>query len=177
MQIEEMIETLQGSALTDIFTNLDTVEKEQKDEVSWFALEISHPFDDGSAFLDLIQFQGSIVFKLRNLARATNDLSLVARTAHVNHMTPMPKMCWDPEDGEIYLEWQLLGTDPELSPVHLEKILASFLNIFFAERLYFLAAKLKAAELSDGILQQVFEPIKKRVEEEYVPALHAILGE
>ena len=175
MQIDEMIDTLQGSALAKLITNLDGVEKKEKDETSWYSLQIAHPFDEKPAHLDLIQYPDSVVFRISHVAVAKSDLALVARVAHVNDVVPLPRLCWDPEDGEVYLDWMFWGSDPDLSAVHLEKTVAHFLNVFFTERLYFFAAKLKAADLPEPVLRQVFEPIKEKVEADFLPLIQRVL--
>jgi len=177
MKLEDVAAVLQGSCLAPLFGNLDNVERTEKEEVVRYKLEVRHPFDNKPVALDVLQVRNDVIFVIRGVATA-NEAGLVARVAHVNHMIRAPKACWDPEDGEVYLEWCVFGSeDADLSPIVFERIIANMLNVFYNERLYFLAMGLKKVDgLPDEVKEQLVKSIHDKLTSEFLPPVAEVMG-
>ena len=180
MKIDEASEVLESSSLAPLFEDLKNPERKEKEGTVFIDLRIKNPFSsEEHASVLLVEYEKRVAFTIRNLTKSKepNDL---ARIAHVNHMTNIPKLCWDPEDGEIYIEWTLLIDDNRpLTPEIFELVLAHVLGVFYEERRRFLAAELgKIVEkglLSKDQAQGLFDQVGKTIETEYMPLIAEIL--
>lgn len=178
MKLDDTAAVLQGSCLAPLFGNLENVGRTEKEGVVRYQLEVRHPFDNKPAALEVLQAGSDLVFRIRRIAVA-DDAGLVARVAHVNHMTRAPKVCWDPQNGEVYLEWCVFGSDEaDLSPIVFERIIAHMLSVFYNERLYFLATGLKKVDgLPDEVKEQLVKSIHDKLTSEFLPPVVEALGD
>ena len=182
MKMSDLGEVLQSSCLAPLFVDLDKLEKEEKEDVTVYKLEVANPFSDKEPVkLSIIEDDTRISIMVRGLAE-TKDPNLIARVAHVNHLVKIPKFSWDPDDGEVYAEWTLYLEDGgEVSPVVFERVTASILYVFYGERKYFLRSELQglfdkgliSKEQAEAIIDQTAE----RLEKDFFPAIRDVLSD
>lgn len=180
MKIEEANEVIQSSCLAPLFLDLDKVTKEEKETRILLKLKFKSPFPTKEPpALVLIGDEGGLRFMIRNLSK-TKDANLIARVAHVNHIVTVPKLCWDPEDGEVYVEWSFLTDDSrEVSPLVFERIVAHMLQVYYGERRYFMIAELSGL-VDKGIIDKsqaeaLLKAVADKIDAEFLPPVMEVL--
>ncbi|MCC5846791.1 MAG: hypothetical protein JJU29_01760 [Verrucomicrobia bacterium] len=172
MKINEAAEVLKSSVLEPLFTDLDKVEVEEKENLTVCRVEIKNPSDDTSPFtLLLLEDDTTQVLRILGVAQ-TKEMHLVARVAHVNHINTIGKLCWDPENGEVYVEIAALKqSESGMSPSNFETMAANAMAIFFNERAWFMKSeieklvekKLVSRDQAQALMNSVVEPIKNEI--------------
>ena len=117
MTIKDLPEALQSSALAPLFLNLDDPNIEEKDEakavVVQLNLKLLLPDDDQTPRLLLIETENTVSFRIPSITVSKDDMQCIGRVGHLNYMLTIGRMYWDPEDGEIGIDWVIRKTSED----------------------------------------------------------------
>jgi len=179
MKVEELGDVLQSSCLAPLFADLDKPETSTDDGKTIVRLKAKVPDSTKKlATVVVISAANMVVIRMRPVAQTKSSL-LIARVGHVNHMTTIPKVCWDPSDGEVSVGWTLLSADGDIPPVVFEKVLAHVMNVYHGERLYFREAEMKElverGVLEEDAAESMLKAIQDKYEADYLPLIERVL--
>jgi len=181
MTVKDVAEALQSSALAPLFLNIEAPEIEERDEpkATVVRLKLRSPLpadDDKASKLVIVETDDHVSVRIPAITRS-KDAEIIARVGHVNYMVKLGRMYWDPEDGEIGVDWVIRKSDSaDLSPEALEYTIACLIEVYANETLYFLLKNLKD-KVPEALLKPILESAQNEIKESFVPALEAVMGE
>ncbi len=167
---------LQSSCLAPLFADLQNPQIQEKDDSVVIQLKLQ-PAMPGDKNLDMlvIDNNGIVRFLVPGIAKSKEYVAL-ARSGHVNHMTLIPKICWNPEDGEIVAEWSLIKDKGQTMTSELvEFVLANLLACAYREKVT-LAVHLAKGNVPDMIITQMAEAAEKHLNETIMPCINEALS-
>ncbi len=168
---------LQSSCLAPLFLDLQNPEIKEKDDsvLVKLALLPAMPGDDNLSLL-VIDNNGIVRFLVPGIAKS-KDFVALARCSHINYMTIIPKLCWDPEDGEITAEWSLIkGKGQTLTSELVEHVLANLLMIAYKEKVV-LAQHLAKDKVPEMIIKQMTEAADRHFKANIMPCIEEALSD
>ena len=177
MTVKDVPEALQSSALASLFLNLDDPEtKEETDKgVTAVRLKLKPMLPDQSPHLLIIESEHKVSFRMPEITRSKNDVNCIGRVGHVNLAVSIGRLYWDPDDGEIGVDWVLRkGSGTVISPESIEYIIACLMEVYYSESLYFLNVKLHSSDVSK-FAQPLMDAAKKEYKDTFEPAIHAAM--
>jgi len=182
MTIKDLPEALQSSALAPMLLNLDDPKIEEKEEaqavVEQLTLTPLLADDDHTPHLVLVETEQDVSFRIPSITASKDDVQCIGRVGHLNYMLKIGRMYWDPEDGEIGIDWVVRKTSEDvLTPEAAEYIIACLMQVYAAESLYFLAAKLKSSGIPTAAVKPLLEAAQKELKETFAPVLDAVMSE
>ena len=182
MTITNLPEALQSSALAPLFLDIDKPDIKKTEDpdatIVRFKLKSLLPIDDDKALkFILIENQNTIHLIIPHVAHS-KEMEFVARVGHVNKMVNVGRVYWDPEDGEIGIDWVILKSDENAESVQtIEYVMACVIQIYATESLYFLTKNLEMAEIPQATIKPIIEAAKKEFNEIFKPALDSVLSD
>ena len=180
MTVKDIAEALQSSALAPLFLNIESPDIEERDDpkatIVQLKLKSPLPSDgDKASKLIIIETDDHISVRIPAITQS-KEAELIARVGHVNYMVKVGRMYWDPEDGEIGVDWVVKKSSAaDLSAEAMEYTIACLIHIYSNETLYFLAKTLKG-KVPEALLKPILESAQNEIKETFVPAMESVMG-
>lgn len=167
MDVKQISGDLKTSCLAPLFLDLDNPKIVEKDEATAVELKLKSPLPEDEARLIIVDHKGVVRIFIPRLIES-KDYNVLARCGDVNHQTCIPKLCWDPEDGEVTVEWSLIkGKGQTLNSELVEYVIALVIRVFAHEKVAFTFHTAKNAGVPEVIMKQLIEQCKKSLEEDF----------
>ena len=179
MELIELIEILESSSLSSLFIDLNESKVKVEENYKKLNIQLDNPFaNDEEIFLSLYEQGDKLRFFIFNLGVA-DDVNLIARVGHVNKMTTVPKMSWDPEDKSVHVEWMIFNDDNSPTPIQLEWLLAKTMYVYYNEKLFFLSSELqkisKQGLMGKEKIDLILDTVIERLENDIFPILSDVM--
>jgi len=177
MTVKDIPEALQSSALASLFLNLEDPEIKEKGDkgIIGIELKLKDLLPDHSPCLQIVDREDEIILRMPEITKSKDDINCIGRVGHVNYGMIIGRMYWDPDDGEIGVDWVIRKTDgAEITPGLIEHIIACLMQVYYRESLYFLNVKIHSSDMSK-LAQPLLEAAKKHYEDTFKPVIHAAM--